>query len=134
MRTPSPISMEVPSIVAKANNSRCLANLLFSNLDLSHSALCVRRFGNSESQPSACWFGIKLTLAFRHKREYMANVPPEIDFRYVIKVSTYAIIFFVKKKNLFWQLKSYKYKKEGYYYYYFLWNKKWVIFSMENIK
>ena len=64
----------------------------------------------------------------------MANVPPEIDFRYVIKVSTYAIIFFVKKKNLFWQLKSYKYKKEGYYYYYFLWNKKRVIISMENIK
>jgi hypothetical protein len=57
VRTPSPITMEVPSIVA--NRRKSLANLLFSSLDLSFDALRKRLLGNSSwkletSRSSTC--------------------------------------------------------------------------------
>ncbi|KAK7821625.1 hypothetical protein CFP56_037535 [Quercus suber] len=76
VRTPSPISMEVPSIVA--NNKQCLANLLFSSLDLSHDALCTRRFGDliriKESTPrmsSLCFIPLGKVL----EKTYRGDVP-----------------------------------------------------------
>ena len=80
VRTPSPITMEVPSIVA--NNRKNFAELLFSSLDLSFDAICSLLLGSSNrkletSLSSACWLGINPTLAYRHIREYKANVPPE---------------------------------------------------------
>lgn len=79
VRTPSPMTMEVPSTVA--NKRRNLANVLFSSLDLSLDALSSLVLGSSNrkletSLSSACWLGIIPTLAYRHIREYKANVPP----------------------------------------------------------
>lgn len=79
VRTPSPMTMEVPSMVAKSRKN--LANLLFSSLDFSFVALRRRLLGNSSwkletSWSSACWLGIRPTLAYLHISEYKANVPP----------------------------------------------------------
>ena len=79
VRTPSPITMEVPSIVA--SNKKYLANLLLSNLDFKFDARFVRLVGSSSSKletflSSACSLGVNPTFAYRHTREYNANVPP----------------------------------------------------------
>lgn len=69
--TPSPITIEVPRIVAKSKTN--FANLLFSNMVLILGALLIPLLGNSSwkvdtSLSSASWFGIKLTFACRHKK------------------------------------------------------------------
>lgn len=79
VRTPSPMTMEVPNKVAKSKKT--LANWLLSSLDLSLDASFSRLLGTSSlkfetSESSACWLGVKLIFACRHKREYSANVPP----------------------------------------------------------
>lgn len=79
VRTPSPITMEVPSMVA--NNKKNLVKLLLSRLDLSFDAIFCLLLGMfnrklETSLSSACKLGINPTLAYRHMREYKANVPP----------------------------------------------------------
>ena len=81
VRTPSPITIEVPSIVA--NKRKYLANLEFSSLDLTFDALFRLLLGNSSwkfetSLSSACSFGVNPTFAYRQISEYNANVPPII--------------------------------------------------------
>lgn len=80
VRTPSPMTIEVPSIVMIKRKN--LAKWLFSSWDLILDALLRLLVGNSSlkldtPQSSACWLGIKPTLAYRHISEYKANVPPE---------------------------------------------------------
>ena len=79
VRTPSPMTMEVPSMVA--NSKKYFEKWLFSSFDLSLDALFKLLLGNSilkvdTSRSSTSWLGIKPTFAYRHIREYNANVPP----------------------------------------------------------
>ncbi|PHT86182.1 hypothetical protein T459_08288 [Capsicum annuum] len=77
VRTPSPITMEVPTIVAISRKN--FANSLFSSADLRHDALRVRLSGTSSlkfdtSESSAVVLGSNPTLEYRHINEYKAKV------------------------------------------------------------
>ncbi|PHT38607.1 Potassium transporter 5 [Capsicum baccatum] len=77
VRTPSPITMEVPTIVAISRKN--FANSLFSSADLRHDALRVRLSGTSSlkfdtSVSSAVVLGSNPTLEYRHINEYKAKV------------------------------------------------------------
>lgn len=94
---PSPMTMDVPSMVM--NKRKCFANWLFSMTDFTAEARLSRRFGTSSwkldtSLSSACWFGVRPTLAYRHMREYKANEPPAMMFnnQMVLDFQLYLVI------------------------------------------
>lgn len=94
VRTPSPITMQVP-IKARTSknlcNTLCLSKVDFNlvpKLDCSDEP--VFSFLKSESSSSANWqLGNELTLAWRHSNEYKANVPPSPLSSALSTINTY---------------------------------------------
>jgi hypothetical protein len=78
VRTPSPITMHVPSSTMMRRPT--LSDLCFSRSFRTCSPRSVSGGSTTlyvdTSVSAVCWLRIKLSFAWRHSREYNANVPP----------------------------------------------------------